>query len=54
MSSDTMNATVLAMANSAAESFIILNSVLFGVSDIGMSTVVQQTAFYALVIQGKA
>ena len=47
-----MNATLLAMTNSAAESFIIMNSIFFGVSDIGISTVVQQTAFYSLVIQG--
>lgn len=52
LSSDSMNATLLAMTNSAAESFIIMNSIFFGVSDIGMSTVVQQTAFYALIIQG--
>jgi hypothetical protein len=30
--------------------FIILNSIIFGVSDIGISTVVQQSAFYQLVI----
>ena len=47
-----MNATLLAMTNSAAESFIILNSIFFGVSDIGISTVVQQTAFTSLIIQG--
>jgi Ca2+/Na+ antiporter len=40
------------MANSAAESFIIMNSIFFGVSDIGISTVVQQAAFYSLIIQG--
>ena len=45
-----MNATLLAMTNSAAESFIILNSIYFGVVDIGVQTVVQQTAFTALVI----
>ena len=45
-----MNATLLAMTNSAAESFIIMNSIFFGVSDIGMNTVIQQTAFYSLVI----
>lgn len=47
-----MNATLLAMSNSAAETFIILNSIIFGVSDIGISTVVQQSAFYQLIIQG--
>ena len=40
LSSDSMNATLLAMTNSAAESFIIMNSIFFGVSDIGISTVV--------------
>ena len=39
-SSESMNATLLAMTNSAAESFIIMNSIFFGVSDIGISTVV--------------
>jgi hypothetical protein len=34
------------MSNSAAETFIIMNSIIFGVSDIGISTVVQQSAFY--------
>ena len=52
--SESMNATLLAMANSAAESFIIMNSIFFGVSDIGISTVVQQAAFYSLIIQGKS
>jgi hypothetical protein len=47
--SETMNVTLLAMSNSAAESFIIVNSIFFGVSDIGISTVVQQAAFYALI-----
>ncbi len=47
-----MNATLLAFTNSAAECFIIMNSIFFGVSDIGISTVVQQAAFYQLVIQG--
>lgn len=41
MSSDTMNATLLAYSNSAAESFIVINSILFGVSDIGIQTAVQ-------------
>jgi Ca2+/Na+ antiporter len=45
-----LNATLLAFSNSAAEVFIILNSIIFGVSDIGISTVVQQSAFYQLVI----
>ena len=40
------------MTNSAAESFIIMNSIFFGVSDIGISTVVQQAAFYSFIIQG--
>ena len=31
-----MNATLLAFSNSAAESFIVMNSILFGVSDIGI------------------
>lgn len=53
LSSESMNATLLAMTNSAAESFIIMNSIFFGVSDIGISTVVQQAAFYSLIIQGK-
>ena len=48
-----MNVTLLAMSNSAAESFIIVNSIFFGVSDIGISTVVQQAAFYSLINQGK-
>lgn len=52
LSSDTMNATLLAVTNSAAESFIIMNSIFFGVSDIGMSCVVQETAYYTLIIQG--
>jgi Ca2+/Na+ antiporter len=52
LSSESMNATLLAMTNSAAESFIIMNSIFFGVSDIGISTVVQQAAFYSLIIQG--
>eukprot|EP00352_Strombidinopsis_acuminata_P009081 CAMPEP_0176356654 /NCGR_PEP_ID=MMETSP0126-20121128/14169_1 /TAXON_ID=141414 ORGANISM="Strombidinopsis acuminatum, Strain SPMC142" /NCGR_SAMPLE_ID=MMETSP0126 /ASSEMBLY_ACC=CAM_ASM_000229 /LENGTH=139 /DNA_ID=CAMNT_0017709837 /DNA_START=184 /DNA_END=603 /DNA_ORIENTATION=- len=49
VSSDTMNATLLAMSNSEAETFIIMNSIFFGVSDIGISTVVQQSAFYSLI-----
>lgn len=52
LSSDTMNATLLAMTNSAAESFIIMNSIFFGNSDIGIYTVVGETAFYTLIIQG--
>jgi len=36
ISSDTMNATLLAFSNSAAESFIVMNSIFFGVSDIGI------------------
>jgi len=52
LSSESMNATLLAMTNSAAESFIIMNSIFFGVSDIGISTVVQQAATYSLIIQG--
>jgi Ca2+/Na+ antiporter len=51
-SADTINATLLAFTNSAAECFIIMNSIFFGVSDIGISTVVQQAAFSQLVIQG--
>lgn len=39
LGSETMNVTLLAMSNSLAESFIILNSIMFGVSDIGISTV---------------
>jgi len=50
LGSDTMNATLLAFSNSAAESFIVMNSIFFGVSDIGIQTAVQQCAFYALVI----
>jgi len=49
---DTMNATLLAFSNSAAESFIVINSIFFGVSDIGIQTAVQQSAFSSLVIQG--
>jgi len=48
-----MNVSLLAMTNSLAESFIIWNSIFFGVSDIGISTVVQQAAFYGLLNQGK-
>ena len=48
-----MNATLLAMTNSAAESFIIMNSIFFGVSDIGIATVVQQAAFYSFIVQSK-
>lgn len=47
-----MNVSLLAMTNSLAESFIIVNSIFFGVSDIGISTVVQQAAFYGLLNQG--
>lgn len=49
---DTMNATLLAFSNSAAESFIVINSIFFGVSDIGIQTAVQQAAFSSLIIQG--
>jgi Ca2+/Na+ antiporter len=52
VSSNTMNATLLAMTNSAAECFIIMNSIFFNVSDIGVYTVVGETAFYALLVQG--
>lgn len=52
LSNNFMNATLLAMTNSAAESFIIMNSILFNVNDIGVYTVVGETAFYALIIQG--
>jgi len=41
MGSDTMNATLLALSNSAAESFIVMNSIFFGVPDIGIQTAVQ-------------
>ena len=47
-----MNATLLAFSNSAAESFIVMNSIMFGVSDIGVQTAVQQSAFSALIITG--
>ena len=47
-----MNATLLAFSNSAAESFIVVNSIFMGVPDIGIQTAVQQCAFYALIIQG--
>jgi len=47
-----MNVSLLAMSNSLAESFIIVNSIFFGVSDIGISTVVQQSAFFGLINQG--
>lgn len=49
LSSETLNVTLLAVTNSAAESFIIVNSIFFGVSDIGIACVVQQAAFYALI-----
>jgi len=52
LNAESMNATLLAFTNSLAESFIIMNSIFFGVSDIGISTVVQQAAFYCLIIQG--
>lgn len=52
LGSDTMNATLLAFSNSAAESFIVVNSIFFRVPDIGIQTAVQQCAFYALIIQG--
>jgi hypothetical protein len=45
-----MNATLLAFSNSAAESFIVINSIFFGVSDIGIQTAVQQAAFSSLCI----
>lgn len=47
-----MNATLLAFSNSAAECFIVINSIFFGVSDIGIQTACQQCAFSALFIQG--
>jgi len=52
MGAELMNVSLLAMTNSLAESFIIVNSIFFGVSDIGISTVVQQAAFYGLLNQG--
>lgn len=51
-SADSMNATVLAFTNTAAESMIIMNAIFFGVSDMGIATTVSQTAFYVLIIQG--
>ena len=39
-SADSMNATVLAFTNTAAESMIIMNAIFFGVSDMGISTTV--------------
>lgn len=47
-----MNATLLAFSNSAAESFIVMVSIFYDLPDIGIQTAVQQTAFYALIIQG--
>jgi Ca2+/Na+ antiporter len=47
-----MNATLLAFSNSAAESFIVVCSIFMGVPNIGIQTACQQTAFYALIIQG--
>jgi len=41
LGSDTMNATLLAFSNSAAESFIVVNSIFMGVPDIGIQTAVQ-------------
>ena len=52
LGAELMNVSLLAMSNSLAESFIIVNSIFFGVSDIGISTVVQQAAFYGLINQG--
>lgn len=52
LAAESMNATLLAFTNSLAETFIIMNSIFFGVSDIGISTVVQQAAFQSLIIQG--
>lgn len=40
LGAELMNVSLLAMSNSLAESFIIVNSIFFGVSDIGISTVV--------------
>jgi len=36
LGSDTMNATLLAFSNSAAESFIVIISIFAGVPDIGI------------------
>lgn len=47
-----MNATLLAFSNSAAESFIVMISIFINKPDIGIQTAVQQSAFYALIIQG--
>jgi len=52
LGAELMNVSLLAMSNSLAESFIIVNSIFFGVSDIGISTVVQQSAFFGLINQG--
>ena len=38
LGSDTMNATLLAFSNSAAESFIVIISIFAGVPDIGIQT----------------
>lgn len=38
--SDMMNATLLAFSNTLGESFIVMNSIFFGVSDIGIQTAV--------------
>ena len=51
LSFDSMNATLLAMTNSAAESFIIINAFMFGATDMGISTILGEIAFSALVIQ---
>jgi len=40
LSSEILNVALLAITNSAAESFIIVNSIFFGVSDIGIACVV--------------
>lgn len=53
LGAELMNVSLLAMSNSLAESFIIVNSIFFGVSDIGISTVVQQSAFFGLINQGE-
>lgn len=41
LGSDTINATLLAFSNSAAESFIVLCSIMFGSSDIAIQTACQ-------------
>ena len=48
LGAELMNVSLLAMSNSLAESFIIVNSIFFGVSDIGISTELTAVLFSQL------